>query len=404
MMPRPMGHQLTATQPMEVVATDFVKIGRSRHGIFLYILLILCQLTRLCLMVPTKDCTALTAAKIFHERWLAIFPDPAFLITDGGTHFRCRLFRELERLRGFKHHIVAPYCQWGNGGAERLGRLLVKAFRAILADRQADRCDWPDYAAAVNEAANKVMQVSSRGNKTPVELLTGIVPLTAAQRITSLGIKGKTTTVEVVPAAVLQQALASLHSRMEGLWAEALVSQRKRREANARARAAKRIRPNTIPRINVGDMVLVARTVQPHKLAMVWTGPHQVVNAVSKFVFETEPMLAVKGRQRREIVHIVRIRRFSNGLLGTPADAKAIEQSALHDYPDNVVQRITGHSTGDDGIFRLTVRWLGYDAIHDSPEPVTSLVEDVPNLVQEYLAAHRDDPACARILRTYFPE
>jgi hypothetical protein len=68
MMPRPMGHQLTATQPMEVVATDFVKIGRSRHGLFLYILLILCQLTRLCLMVPTKDCTALTAARIFHER------------------------------------------------------------------------------------------------------------------------------------------------------------------------------------------------------------------------------------------------------------------------------------------------------------------------------------------------
>ena len=395
---------MVRTQPMEVVATDYIKLGRSRHGLYLYILLILCQLTRLCLMVPTKDCTAATAAKIFHERWLAIFPDPAFLITDGGTHFRCTLFRELERLRGFKHHIVAPYCQWGNGGAERLGRLLVKAFRAILADRQADRCDWPDFAAAVNEAANKVMRVSSRGNKTPVEILTGIVPTTAAQRITSLGIRGKTTKVDVVPTEVLEEALADLHARMEGLWAEALVSQQKRRQANARARAAKRIRPDTIPRINIGDLVLVARTVQPHKLAMVWTGPHQVVNAVNKFVYETEPMLAQRGRQRREIVHIVRIRRFSNGLLGTPADARAIEQAALHDYPDNVVQRFLGHKTDAKGIFRLKVRWLGYDSAHDSDEPITNMVQDVPNLVQEYLAEHSDQPACARILRTYFPE
>ena len=101
------------------------------------------------------------------------------------------------------HNLRSPHCQWGNGGAERLGRLLIKAFRAILADRKDDRCDWPQFAAAVNEAANKVMRVSSRGNKTPVELLTGIAPTTAAQRITSLGVKGKTTTVEVVPQEVL---------------------------------------------------------------------------------------------------------------------------------------------------------------------------------------------------------
>ena len=133
------------------------------------------------------------------------------------------------------------------------------------------------YVVAVNEAANKVMRVSSRGDKTPVELLTGIVPTTAAQRITSLGVKAKTTKVDVVPTEVLETALTDLHARMEGLWAEALVSQRKRQQANERARAAKRIRPNTIPRINVGDLVLVARTVQSHKLAMVWTGPHQVI-------------------------------------------------------------------------------------------------------------------------------
>ena len=63
-----------------------------------------------------------------------------------------------------------------------------------------------------------------------------------------------------------------------------------------------------------------------------------------------------------------------------------------------------GHKTDAGDIFRLKVRWLGYDAAHDSFEPIANLVEDVPNRVQEYLAEHRDEPACARILRTYFPE
>ena len=68
--------------------------------------------------------------------------------------------------------------------------------------------------------ANKVMCVSSRGNKTPVELITGIVTTTVAQRITSLGIQGKTTKVDVVPTEVIEQALTDLYARMERLLEE----------------------------------------------------------------------------------------------------------------------------------------------------------------------------------------
>ena len=47
---------------------------------------------------------------------------------------------------------------------------------------------------------------------------------------------------------------------------------------------------------------------------------------------------------------------------------------------------------------------MGYDAAHDSFEPIANMLEDVPNRVQEYLTAHKDQPVCARILHTYFPE
>ena len=54
-------------------------------------------------------------------------------------------------------------------------------------------------------------------------------------------------------------------------------------------------------------------------------------------------------------MHIVRIRRFNNGLLGKPADARAIERAALNDYPDNIVYRLISHQTDDNGVIRIKV-------------------------------------------------
>ena len=112
LMPRPMGHMLTAEQPFEVIAMDCLDMpSTARKGGYKHVLLIVDQLTRVCVCVPTKDKTARTAAHILCDRWLAFFPSPAFLITDGGTHFRCELFREITVIRGFEHHIAAPHSQ-----------------------------------------------------------------------------------------------------------------------------------------------------------------------------------------------------------------------------------------------------------------------------------------------------
>ena len=65
---RPLGYQLRATQSMEVIALDFLNMPKSRkkYG-FTSLLVIVDQLTRICIMVPTKNKTALTAATILIE-------------------------------------------------------------------------------------------------------------------------------------------------------------------------------------------------------------------------------------------------------------------------------------------------------------------------------------------------
>jgi hypothetical protein len=98
----------------------------------------------------------------------------------------------------------------------------------------------------------------------------------------------------------------------------------------------------------------------------------------------------------------VRIRRFANGLLGTPADRSRIEKEALADYPDNVVKRFVGHKVAADGQLLVTVRWLGYDRAHDTDEPAHQLAEDVPNLLEEYLRLHQGEGAVGRTLKQFF--
>jgi hypothetical protein len=114
LMPRPLGHQLLATLPMEVVAIDFLDMGRGKGG-YKYLLVIVGQLTRTSVMVATKDETAHTAATIFCTRWLAFFPDPTFLISDGGPHFNAELFRSIATIRPPHHRPVRTMGQRRSG-------------------------------------------------------------------------------------------------------------------------------------------------------------------------------------------------------------------------------------------------------------------------------------------------
>ena len=110
------------------------------------------------------------------------------------------------------------------------------------------------------------------------------------------------------------------------------------------------------------------------KLDVTWTGLHEVVGAVNPFVYEVRPCVPEQGKRKPAVVHVVRMRRFANAPLGTPADAREIER---HDYPNNFVQQLLDHRMDNDGL-KIKVRWLGFDATHDSWEPLAGLAQDVP--------------------------
>ena len=98
-----------------------------------------------------------------------------------------------------------------------------------------------------------------------------------------------------------------------------------------------------------------ARAVRASKLAMTWTEPHEVLRTVNPFVFETRPCVVDQGKRKPQLVHVVRMRRFANAPLRTAADTVAIEKAAIHDFPDNIPQKLLAHKREAGGM-HLRVR------------------------------------------------
>lgn len=66
---------------------------------------------------------------------IAFFGAPNYFISDGLTHFKNETVRQvLERLK-IPHQCSLPYCPWSNIAVERLGKGLLRAFRAIASGR-----------------------------------------------------------------------------------------------------------------------------------------------------------------------------------------------------------------------------------------------------------------------------
>ena len=101
-------------------------------------------------------------------------------------------------------------------------------------------------------------------------------------------------------------------------------------------------------------------------------------------------------------VHVVRIRPFVNGPLVDAIRVTEIERSALHDFPDNIPRRFVAHRFARAGHMEIRVRWLGFTAALDTWESVENLVEDVPDMVRDYLQSNINEPACRRMMQRYF--
>jgi transposase InsO family protein len=108
-VPRPLGTQLHATKPNEILHFDFLYIGLSRDGKYQYLLLLNDDLSGYLWLVScrTADAAATVDALM---RWLAVFGVVLLWISDRGSHFKNDVVQRVQKELKAKHHFTTASC------------------------------------------------------------------------------------------------------------------------------------------------------------------------------------------------------------------------------------------------------------------------------------------------------
>jgi transposase InsO family protein len=108
-VPRPLGTQLHATKPNEILHFDFVYIGLSRDGKYQYLLLVKDDLSGYLWPVPCRiDDAAATDDALM--RWFAVIGVVLLWISDRGSHFKNEVVRRVQIELKAKHHFTTANC------------------------------------------------------------------------------------------------------------------------------------------------------------------------------------------------------------------------------------------------------------------------------------------------------
>ncbi|KAE8881630.1 hypothetical protein PF005_g26671 [Phytophthora fragariae] len=371
---RPWSETETATKRNEVLHMDYLTMGEA-YGTTKYVLVLKNELTHYCELVacdaPTSD-VAVVAILDWHKR----FGFPAKWSTDNGSHFRSAVMAELAtRLRGLQ--ICVPvYTPWINGTVERINRNILQVVRALLLELRLDTRSW-EYLLPVVQANLKQTPVVSLGNKSPMELFTG---LPASTPLDTCLLPDRGEPLQEVDLGNVEDFLNRLREGLHTMHMD-VVDRKERRRLYQQAH-----KKGTTCNFSVGDFVLWSRIdtrLGEGKLLVRWVGPFEVVEAKSHS-FMVRHVLT----QALHEVHGSRLKYYHDPSL------EVNEELVSHVASQGLVlgvERILNHRFNNTTRrHELLVSWIGLESIEDSWEPLSVMLADVPVKVKEY-ASHQDD-------------
>jgi hypothetical protein len=389
-IPRPMWYMVYATRPFEYIHLDFVHLPDAVDG-KKYLLVITDDFSLTTVLHACESNDADTVVKVLLEHWLSHYPDPELMHSDGGSHFDNQVVKKLASVRGWKHTICTPYAKWAHGVAEHNNKEVLKILRPLCRQLDVEVNKWPSVIKLVQSAMNRQRR-QARGGMSPIELTTGIKPVTAAAMLYHDGVMVEQ--LDEAATLTLQETVRQMARHMEGLYDAANVARRAKSEANR-----KKTSKEAIPDINIGDFVLYAKHKPDSKLDYTWVGPAVVTEVVSPLVLTVRPY-TLYDRESFD-VHISRVRRFAGKDLHVTEE---LQRDIEKDHPDNIVGKIVDHKM-ENGTMYLRVRWKGFTAEMDTWQDGKVLFEDAPSPVADYLKARTTnmDDVLRAYKAQYFP-
>lgn len=367
-VPRPFGPAVHGTRPNDLLQFDYLEIAPASNG-DKYILMLRDDHSSYCWLFAFADMVAGNAARAIID-WCAALGVPNGLMSDGPTHFKNETVRLVAKGLRVPHHFTLPYTPWSNGGIERLGKEILRAFRAIASELRMRPEEWPDLLPFVQSVLNNTPS-PHRGNICPIKAMTGLEPTPPIKTF----YRSSTLACVSVPDIVQERAINSkrlldIIAELHPIVHNALHEHRKRHRDN--------LAKGTLPNFTEGDFVLVAREefASGEKLALRWRGPRRVVRSVNEYVYQVEDL----RNGLTEDVHITRLKFYHDASL----DCDAIMPHVLSSETGMEVQRLMRLFDSPSGLM-VQVRWRGFPPTEDTSEPLQKIFEDVPALVLKFL-------------------
>ena len=178
---------IKTTQPMELVAMDFLTLEKSKGG-YQYVLVITDHFTRYAVAIPT----ARTTASALFQEFIVHYGFPARLHSDQGANFEGNIIKELCQISGVDKSRTTSYHPMGNGQCERFNRTLIGMLGTLDPSK---KTDWKSYIAPLVHAYNCTKNDTT--GYSPYHLMFGRKPKLALDMsfgLTSDGSKSKTYT------------------------------------------------------------------------------------------------------------------------------------------------------------------------------------------------------------------
>ena len=131
----PLHHVPIARTPFEVNAMDFLGPVLVRAELNRYILVIVDQLTRYIVAVPTVDRAADTVVAALQKHIFAVYNVPSVILSDNAREFVGEVMHNIAKIYDIKLVTSTPYYPQGNGLAERSERKVLQALRTFCEEK-----------------------------------------------------------------------------------------------------------------------------------------------------------------------------------------------------------------------------------------------------------------------------
>lgn len=166
---QPLGDLNRASAPNQIIYFDYAYIGDSNDGEN-YLLVLRDDLSHFIELTVAPAPTADIAVSAILQ-WISRYGVPQEFRSDGGTHFRNEVMKDLFSQLSCQHYVTTPYCAWSNL-AERTIKELRILFRTTTMELKLEHDRWTEIVSFVQFCFNQ-KPTANLNHKAPMTIFIG---------------------------------------------------------------------------------------------------------------------------------------------------------------------------------------------------------------------------------------